>query len=84
MHLKCKTSSLNELSNFNKSTLYNPEITNPSESLNIFNNGKLSSLNYKVIENGESQSHNCINHTITKKTAEIPENVSMKKFGKIK
>ena len=53
LHLKCKTSSLNELSNFNKSTLYNPEITNPSESLNIFNNGKLSSLNYKVIESNE-------------------------------
>ena len=71
LHLKCKTSSLNELSNFNKSTLYNPEITNPSESLNIFNNGKLSSLNYKVIESNETSSQKCINHTIPEKSAEI-------------
>ena len=50
LHLKCKTSSLSELSNFNNSTIYNPDISNPSESLNIFNNGKLNSLNYKILK----------------------------------
>jgi len=86
LHLKCKTSSLNELSNFNKSTLYNPEISNPSESLNIFNTSKISSLNYKVIETTNVTSNNCINHKKpSTKTATIPEeNVNMKDvWGKL-
>ena len=80
LHLKCKTTSLTELSNFNNSTLYNPEISNPSESLNIFNNSKLTSLNYKVIENNNTIPCNH-NHSIQHKTAEIPsENVNMKEL----
>ena len=86
MHLKCKTSSLTELSNFNNSTIYNPDISNPSESLNIFNNSKLTSLNYKVIENTENNSIKCsINEVNKSKTAEIPEeNINMKNYLKIK
>lgn len=85
LHLKCKTSSLNELSNFNSGSLYNPEISDPSESLNIFNNSKLTSLNYKVIENNNNTcSKSCSNHSKVK-TAEIPqENVNMKEiWGKL-
>ena len=88
MHLKCKTSSLTELSNFNNSTIYNPDISNPSESLNIFNNSKLTSLNYKVIENTENNSIKCsINEVNKSKTVEIPEeniNINMKElWGKL-
>ena len=86
LHLKCKTSSLNDLSNFNNGTLYNPEISDPSESLNIFNNSKLTSLNYKVIESNNN--NNCRNTNLNSslaKTAEIPtENVNMKEvWGKL-
>ena len=79
LHLKCKTSSLNDLSNFNNSTLYNPEISNPSESINIFNNSKLSTLNFKVIENNNSNFKN----VSSIKTAEIPkdkENINVKEI----
>ena len=81
LHLKCKTSSLNELSNFNNSTMYNPDISNPSETLNIFNNSKLSSLNYKVIENSENTYIPSLNLETKSKTAEIPqENINMKEL----
>ena len=50
LHLKCKTSSLSELSNFNNSTIYNPDISNPTESLNIFNNSNFdTTLLYNVV-----------------------------------
>ena len=80
LHLKCKTSSLSELSNFNNSTIYNPDISNPTESLNIFNNGKLNSLNYKILNSTEKK--NLPNNIVTQsKTAEIPsENTNMKEI----
>ena len=78
------------MSNFNNSTLYNPQITNPSESLNVFNNSKLTSLNYKLIENNSNTVNNIENMNYMKsslksKTAEIPkENVNMKEiWGKL-
>ena len=90
LHLKCKTNSINDLSNFNNSTLYNPEITNPSGSLNVFNNSKLTSLNYKLIEKNSSSVNNIenvnyMNCSLKSKTAEIPkENVNMKEiWGKL-
>ena len=80
LHLKCKTTSLSELSNFNNSTIYNPDISNPTESLNIFNNGKLNTLNYKILNNTENKK--LPNNIITKsKTTEIPsENTNMKEI----
>ena len=90
LHLKCKTNSINDLSNFNNSTLYNPEITNPSGSLNVFNNSKLTTLNYKLIEKNSSSVNNIenvnyMNSSLKSKTAEIPkENVNMKEiWGKL-
>lgn len=82
LHLKCKTSSLNELSNFNNSTVYNPDISNPIESLNIFNNSKLTSLNYKVINDSDKKYEIQKENIITSnKTVEIPnENVNMKEI----
>ena len=82
LHLKCKTSSLNELSNFNNSTVYNPDISNPIESLNIFNNSKLTSLNYKIINDGDKKYEIQKENIITSnKTTEIPnENVNMKEI----
>ena len=82
LHLKCKTSSLTELSNFNKSTVYNPDISNPMESLNIFNNSKLSSLNYKIINDSDKKPEIQRENIITSnQTAEIPlENVNMKEI----
>ena len=83
LHLKCKTTSLNELSNFNNSTLYNPEISNPSDSLNIFNNSKLTSLNYKLIDNKTGN----LKNLSSIKTAEIPkekENINVREiWGKL-
>ena len=86
LHLKCKTSSLTELSNFNNSTIYNPDISNPSDSLNIFNNSKLTTLNYKVIENTEHDNIKCTINELNKgKAVEIPEeNINMKElWGKL-
>tara|TARA_B100001287_G_scaffold267757_1_gene263287 strand:+ start:730 stop:1734 length:1005 start_codon:yes stop_codon:yes gene_type:complete len=87
LHLKCKTSSLNELSNFNNSTLYNPEISDPSDSLNIFNNSKLTSLNYKILEtnNDIGNKITTINHITKSKVEETQkENINMKEvWGKL-
>ena len=86
LHLKCKTNSLTDLSNFNKSTIYNPDISNPTEPLNIFNNSKLTSLNYKVIQNSQESNIKCTINDVTKsKPVEIPqENINMKElWGKL-
>tara|TARA_B100000963_G_scaffold341791_1_gene341894 strand:+ start:1146 stop:2144 length:999 start_codon:yes stop_codon:yes gene_type:complete len=85
LHLKCKTSSLNELSNFSSSTMYNPDISNPIETMNIFNNNKLTNLNYKVIQNGECKQNIITPKLKSNKTSEISqENVNMKElWGKL-
>ena len=61
LHLKCKTSSLKELSNFNN-TMYDSASTNPTNSFNVFNNSKLSSLNYKLLKTEEPAKLN-VQHT---------------------
>lgn len=79
LHLKCKTSSLSELSNFNNSTIYNPDISNPSESLNIFNNGKLNSLNYKILK-GNQKVTEIPTQNISSTSEKSEDNTSMKEI----
>ena len=59
------------MSNFNN-TMYDSASTNPTNSFNVFNNSKLSSLNYKLLKTEEpvklNTQHNCQN-----KCAEIPK-----------
>ena len=86
LHLKCKTSSLDKLNNFDNN-MYNPDITDPIESLNIFNNNsKLNNLNYKLLNGDNKPNKNIIiNKNQISNTAEIPEdNTNMKEiWGKL-
>ena len=78
LHLKCKTESLQDLSNFNN-TLYDTATTNPTNSFNVFNNTKLTTLNYKLL-NAEVDKWLIQEKSINvSKPAEIPkENIDMK------
>lgn len=81
LHLKCKTSSLKELSNFNN-TMYDSASTNPTNSFNVFNNTKLSNLNYKLLKTNESvENIEKIQDKSQNKCAEIPkDNLDMKEI----
>jgi len=90
LHLKCKTESLQDLSNFNN-TMYDSAPTNPTNSFNLFNNSKLSTINYKVLKTNETPELNIKSNKTThiNKTEEIhKENIDVKevwnKLNKLK
>ena len=72
LHLKCKTESLQDLSNFNN-TLYDTATTNPTNSFNVFNNTKLTTLNYKLLNAEVDKSLIQEKSINVSKPAEIPK-----------
>jgi len=72
LQLKCKTTSLQDLSNFNN-TLYDSATTNPTNSFNVFNNTKLTTLNYKLLKTEEENKEVENKTKCNSKAEEIPE-----------
>ena len=82
LHLKCNSKDLSNLQDFN--TSYNPSVSNP-ESYNIYQNNKLSELQYEEIKENTQHNNIIVNNKIFNESSNInidtnKENVNIKEL----